>query len=66
MCIVDNLTNSLDELNLVAPFNLPLHNLSSSLKKRIFNNYYCCFGYDFTYDYELNVLPNLLFYLELP
>lgn len=76
--IIDNLPNSIVELHLVIPFNSPLHNLPTGLKKLVFE-YYDGDNSDSDTDtdtnseysrddyvHELNLLPNSLEHLVFP
>jgi hypothetical protein len=57
--LIDNLPNSIEELNLGIQFNLPLDNLPSSIKSIKFNK-------QSKYNKPLYNLPSLLEILELP
>ena len=61
MCIglIENLPNTIEELNFGKYFNLPLDNLPNSIKSIKFNKYS-------EYDITLNNLPKSLEILELP
>ena len=56
--IIENLPNSVEEIEFDEYFNLELLNLPNSIKKISFNNYS-------RYDKELNCLPEFVEYLEL-
>jgi hypothetical protein len=57
--LIDNLPNSIEELNLGLFFNLPLDNLQSSIKSIKFDK-------ESKYNKPLLNLPSLLEILELP
>jgi hypothetical protein len=57
--LIDNLPNSIEELNLGIYFNLPLDNLPSSIKSIKFDK-------QSKYNKQLLNLPSLLEILELP
>jgi hypothetical protein len=57
--IVDNLPNGIEELEFVQIENLELSNLSSGIKKIIFNK-------SFDYNNDLNCLPKSVQYIKLP
>jgi hypothetical protein len=57
--LIDNLPNSIEELNLGVKFNLPLDNLPSSIKSIKFNKWS-------KYKITLSNLPSSLEILELP
>ena len=57
--IINNLPNSLEELELNYSFNLELNNLPTSIHKIIFHK-------NSVFDKELNCLPNFVKFLQLP
>ena len=57
--LIENLPNSIEEIEFGYNFNLELHNLPNSIKKISFNYYS-------RYDKELNCLPEFVEYLKLP
>ena len=62
--MIDNLPNSIEELELDEYFDLELNNLPTSIHKVIFSG---CYNESFNeYNRELNCLPNFVEFLQLP
>jgi hypothetical protein len=59
--IINNLVNTIEELELGCNFNLKLNNLPNSIKKIIFNNYN-----NDLYDKDLNSLVDTIEFIQLP